>query len=124
MIWLVMVGAGVGAGARYALDRRMSRNPSLFPRGTFTINVLGSFLLGLLVGWKASSPNPADMLSPATIALLGTGFCGGFTTFSTFSYELVRLLEEGAWRLLVLYLATSLATGLLAGGLGLFLTAY
>ncbi|MEI2642264.1 MAG: fluoride efflux transporter CrcB [Candidatus Nanopelagicales bacterium] len=112
MIWVVMVGAGFGAAARYALDRRMSRHPSLFPRGTFTINLLGSFLLGFIVGIAPTA---------GLIALLGTGFCGGFTTFSTFSYELVRLVEENKLRSALSYLAASLAVGFLAGGAGIFL---
>lgn len=122
MIAAVMLGAGIGAALRYRLDRVISRSrPGPFPLGTLTINMLGSFVLGILVGWGASSPDPRATLDPATIALLGTGLCGGFTTFSTFSYEAVRLLEDG-WRLVpMVYLAASLAGGLLAGGLGLFL---
>lgn len=107
---LVMLGAAVGAPSRWALDRFVqTRRPSLFPWGTFAINVLGSLLLGLIVGAAA----PASL-----VALLGTGFCGGFTTFSTFSYETVRMVEQGHGRRAALYAAASLGVGLLAATLG------
>lgn len=107
---LVMAGAAVGAPARWALDRLIqTRHPSLFPWGTFTINVLGSLLLGFVVGAGASAP---------LVALLGTGFCGGFTTFSTFSFETVRMSEEGRGGRALLYVAASLLVGLAAATLG------
>lgn len=107
-----MVGAGFGAAARYALDRRMSRHPSLFPRGTFTINLLGSFLLGFIVGIAPTA---------GLIALLGTGFCGGFTTFSTFSFETVVLTGEGRGAVARLYVVASLVVGFGAAFLGWWL---
>ncbi len=110
MLALVMLGAAVGAPSRWALDRFIqTRHPSAFPWGTFTINVLGSLLLGVVLGAAA----PASLA-----ALLGTGFCGGFTTFSTFSYETVRLAEEGRAGRAAVYVGASLAVGLAAASLG------
>ena len=101
-----MLGAGVGAAARYRLDRAISRRASgALPLGTFTINVLGAFLLGIVVGAEPAA---------GVAALVGTGFCGGFTTFSTFSYEAVRLLQAGDLRPAFTYVAASLAFGMLA----------
>lgn len=102
---LVMVGAAAGAAARWSLDRWIARRrPSAFPLGTFTINVIGTFVLAVVLG---ASPGAA------WVALLGTGLCGGFTTFSAFSFETVRLLEEGRGRPAGMYVAASLAAGLL-----------
>ena len=113
ILLLVMVGAAVGAPARWILDRSIqTRHPSLFPWGTFTINMLGSLLLGVVVGAAASAP---------LVALLGTGFCGGFTTFSTFSFEAVRMTEQGRGRRAFLYVVASLLVGLLAATLGWYL---
>ncbi len=88
----LMVGAGglVGAPCRYLLDRAINgRIESDLPWGTFVINVSGSCLLGLLTGLALS-----HHLSPTGKALLGTGFCGAYTTFSTFTFETMRLLED------------------------------
>jgi fluoride exporter len=110
---LVMAGAAVGAPTRWLLDRFVQRlHDSVFPWGTFTINVLGSLLLGLVLGTGAS----ADL-----VLLLGTGFCGGFTTFSTFGYETVRLMEDGSGTQAVLNVAASLAAGLAAATAGWYL---
>lgn len=110
---LVMLGAAVGAPSRWALDRFIqTRHPSSFPWGTFTINVVGSLLLGIVLGATA----PASLA-----ALLGTGFCGGFTTFSTFSFEAVRMTEEGRAGRASVYVAASLLVGLAAASLGWWL---
>lgn len=110
---LVMAGAAVGAPTRWLLDRFVQRrHDSVFPWGTFTINVLGSLLLGLVLGAGAS----ADL-----VAFVGTGFCGGFTTFSTFGYETVRLVEDGSSRQALLNVAASLAAGLAAATVGWYL---
>ncbi len=105
-----MAGAGAGAASRWLLDRWIAaRHDSVFPWGTFTINVLGSLLLGVVLGLAA--PQPAALL-------LGTGFCGGFTTFSTFGFETVRLLEEGSGVAALLNVTASLAVGMLAAFAG------
>ncbi|MFE3902135.1 fluoride efflux transporter CrcB [Streptomyces sp. NPDC059153] len=93
MNWLlVIVGAAVGAPLRYLTDRAVqSRHDTVFPWGTFAVNVTGSLVLGLLTGAVA-----AGAASSHLQLLLGTGLCGALTTYSTFSYETLRLAEDGA----------------------------
>ncbi|MFJ9176419.1 fluoride efflux transporter CrcB [Streptomyces sp. NPDC102360] len=93
MNWLlVIVGAMVGAPLRYLTDRAVqSRHDTLFPWGTFAVNVTGSLILGLVTGAVA-----AGGASSQVQLLLGTGLCGALTTYSTFSYETLRLAEGGA----------------------------
>jgi CrcB protein len=100
---LVVLGAMVGAPARYLTDRYVqSRHDTVFPWGTFAVNVVGSFLLGLVTA--ATLPGPVT-------ALVGTGFCGALTTYSTFSYETVRLLEDRDH----FYAFTNVAGSIIAG---------
>ncbi|MET9622219.1 MULTISPECIES: fluoride efflux transporter CrcB [unclassified Streptomyces] len=110
MNWLlVLAGAAVGAPLRYLTDRAVQRrHDSVFPWGTFTVNVAGSFVLGLLTG----------VSSAHTWLLLGTGLCGALTTYSTFSYETLRLYESGARGYAAANVAGSLAAGLGAVWLG------
>ncbi|MBD0709816.1 MULTISPECIES: fluoride efflux transporter CrcB [unclassified Streptomyces] len=110
MNWLlVVVGAALGAPLRYLTDRAVTaRHGSVFPWGTFVVNVVGSFLLGLLSG----------VASAHAYALLGTGLCGALTTYSTFSYETLKLYEGGAKGYAALNVAGSLGAGLLAVWLG------
>jgi CrcB protein len=91
---LVAVGGALGAAARYLLDRAVAvRQTGPFPLGTLVINVSGSIALGLLLGLAI-----AQQLPTSVVALAGTGFLGAYTTFSTFTFETLRLLEDGAWR--------------------------
>jgi len=114
---LVMIGAAVGAPSRWLLDQAISsRNARAFPLGTWTINITGSLLLGLIAA--ASAFGPATL---AFVALAGTGFCGGFTTFSTFGFETIRLGEEGSNVEAGLNVVSSLAIGLLAAAAGWYL---
>ena len=107
---LVVLGAAVGAPCRWALDRAVQRRyDAVFPWGTFTVNVLGSLLLGALLA--AAAAGSADI---ALVALVGTGFAGSFTTFSTFALETVRLVEEGARAVAALNVLVSVAVGLVA----------
>ena len=109
---LVGLGSFVGGNARYILARFVgSMIDARFPLGTFIINVGGSFLLGFLGGLLATRAVPhADALRLA----LGVGFCGGFTTFSTFEYETHALFEDGVWLPAVTNMFLSLFAGLLA----------
>jgi len=105
---LVALGAAVGAPLRYLVDRAVqSRHDSVFPWGTFAVNVAGSFILGLLVRGTAVHAVPGSLA-----ALLGTGLCGALTTYSTFGYETVRLLEERSRQFAVLNAAASVVAGL------------
>lgn len=107
---LLMLGAAIGAPSRWLLDQRIqASHDSTFPWGTFTINVTGSLLLGFLLGAVELGHGTAQLL-----AFAGTGFCGGFTTFSTFGYETVRLTEEGSVLVATMNVLASLAVGLLA----------
>lgn len=104
LLW-VALGAAVGAPARYLTDRAVqTRRDSVFPWGTLTVNVVGSFILGVLAALGSH-------VSPAVSALVAVGFCGALTTYSTFSYEVVRLLEEHAR----LYALANVLVSLLAG---------
>ncbi|HEY0814838.1 MAG TPA: fluoride efflux transporter CrcB [Pseudonocardia sp.] len=108
---LVVLGAAVGAPLRFATDRLVqSRHGTGFPWGTFTVNVVGSFVLGVVVGAAAS---------PALTALVGTGFCGALTTYSTFGYETVQLADGGSKLFAVFNALGSVFAGLGAAGLGL-----
>ncbi|MEU1347835.1 fluoride efflux transporter CrcB [Streptomyces sp. NPDC005775] len=93
MNWLlVIIGAAVGAPLRYLTDRAVqARHDTVFPWGTFTVNVSGCLVLGVLTGAVA-----AGAASSHLRLLLGTGLCGALTTYSTFSYETLRLAEGGA----------------------------
>ena len=112
---LVMLAAAVGAPLRYVVDQAVQhRWRGAFPAGTLTINLTGSLRLGLLTGLAAHHGLPRQAL-----AVLGTGLLGAYTTFSTFSYETVRLLEEGAVPEASLNVAGSLVLGLAAAAAGL-----
>lgn len=114
-VLLVAVGGSAGAVMRYLLDRRVQRlSGSDFPYGTLTVNVLGSALLGLLTGLALSGPS-----EDAIRAAIGVGLCGSLTTYSTFSYDAIRLLTERARLTAVLYVVVTLLAGLTAAGLGL-----
>jgi fluoride exporter len=108
---LVALGAAVGAPLRYLVDRAVqARHDSLFPWGTFAVNVAGSFVLGVLT--RAAVPAGLG-------ALLGTGLCGALTTYSTFGYETVRLLEDRARPYAVLNAVASVGAGLGAAFCGI-----
>ncbi|AIR96692.1 fluoride efflux transporter CrcB [Streptomyces glaucescens] len=110
MNWLlVVVGGMIGAPLRYLTDRAVqSRHDSVFPWGTFAVNVTGCLVLGLLTGATAAGAAGSSLR-----LFLGTGLCGALTTYSTFSYETLRLVESGA-RLP----AAANAAGSVAAGLG------
>ncbi len=114
---LVALGSALGAPARYLLDRLIQgRHDRVLPWGTWTINVTGSFLLGLLFGLASRSGWDGRMLAAA-----GTGFLGSYTTFSTFTWETVRLVEERAYVAAVANVTLSLVAGLAAVSAGVAL---
>ncbi|MFD1932307.1 MULTISPECIES: fluoride efflux transporter CrcB [Nonomuraea] len=116
MNWLlVLVGGAVGAPLRYLTDRAVqARHDTVFPWGTFAVNVVGSLILGVLAGAALSG-----VAGPALQLLLGTGFCGALTTYSTFSYETLRLAETGAVFFAVANVVASVVAGLGAVFVGL-----
>lgn len=119
VISLVGIGlaGSLGALARYLLGRFIAeRAGAEFPFGTLLINVTGAFVIGLLFALTARK-----LLSPAWQTVLATGFLGGYTTFSTMSWEGVQLARGGSSRLSLLYFGGNLLVGLLAAALGLAL---
>ncbi|WP_431782059.1 fluoride efflux transporter CrcB [Streptomyces chumphonensis] len=115
MMWLlVAVGAAAGAPLRYLVDRAVQvRHASDFPWGTFTVNVAGCLLLGVLTGAVRGGG-----LGPAAQVWIGTGLCGALTTYSTFSYEGLRLVERGRPGLALANLLGTTVVGLGAVALG------
>ncbi|MFF0816432.1 fluoride efflux transporter CrcB [Rhodococcus sp. NPDC003318] len=105
-VLLVLLGGAVGAPARFLLDRAVqSRHDTAFPWGTLCVNVIGSAILGALAGAATSHDS-------ALWTLVGTGFCGALTTFSTFGYETVRLLEDRARLLTAANVTVTLVAGI------------
>lgn len=105
----VFLGAALGAPARYLLDRLVqSRHSVDFPFGTLAVNVIGCLVIGFVVG-------------TSWMPLLGIGFCGGLTTYSTFSYETVKLLETEKYRSALLNVVVSVVLGAGAAAVGLAL---
>lgn len=116
-ILLVALGAMIGAPLRYYTDRAIqSRHDSVFPWGTLTVNVAGSLVFGVLAGGAL-----AGGVSEAVLAAAGVGFCGAFTTYSSFGYETLRLTESGSRLYALLNILLSLTAGLVAAWLGLIL---
>jgi CrcB protein len=113
-LFLVLVGGAVGAPLRYLTDLLVqSRHDSVFPWGTFTVNVVGSFVLGALGAGAAVAGMPSAVLTVA-----GTGFCGALTTFSTFGFETVRLVDDGSWLEASINVTASVVAGLAACAAG------
>jgi CrcB protein len=111
----VGVAGACGALVRYLLGRFIAeRSDGVFPWGTFTINLSGAFLIGLLFALAGQK-----LLTPWLQIILATGFLGGYTTFSTMSWEGLQLARGGSTRQSILYLSSSAALGLLAAALGL-----
>ena len=112
-ILLVGLGGGLGSILRYLCQRSLNAN---FPFGTLLVNVLGCFIIGMLWGMFTRHIDESKRL------LLVTGFCGGFTTFSSFTYEGVQLMMDNRWFTFAVYTAVSIFAGLLATFLGFKLT--
>jgi len=113
-VLLVLAGGALGAPVRYVVDLMVqSRHDSVLPWGTFAVNAVGSLVLGAVAGGVASAGGPDWVLT-----LVGTGFCGALTTFSTFSFETVRLAEEGKLRAAALNVVGSVLVGAAACAAG------
>lgn len=114
---ILIAGSGgfVGTACRYIVSRlTINHWHGSFPMATFIVNALGCFLIGLLFGWLEHS----KMLTANHSLLLVTGFCGGFTTFSTFSAEALTLGQRGEWVIAAIYVAASVVAGILCVWLG------
>ncbi|GAA4277730.1 fluoride efflux transporter CrcB [Aquimarina mytili] len=114
---LVFIGGGSGSIARYLISKYLNSAESGIPYGTFTANVLGSLLIGIILGLALKN----NMLSQNTVTFLATGFCGGFTTFSTFAYENHVLLKSGDFINFFIYAIGSFIIGFLFVFLGMYL---
>ena len=114
---LVFIGGGFGSALRYIIGKYLNSSVSGIPWGTFAANVLGSLFIGIILGLAAKQ----NSLSQNQILLLATGFCGGFTTFSTFAYENHVFLKSGDFTSFAIYSIASFVVAFLAVFLGLFL---
>ena len=114
---LIFLGGGLGSILRHLLSKFLNSYETGIPYGTLLVNILGSLLLGIILGWALKN----DSLSSSTVLLLATGFCGGFTTFSTFAYENHLFLKNGDLLSFAVYSIGSLVLGFAVVFLGLWL---
>lgn len=116
LLWYVALGGAAGSVLRLLLSEFVQgHGGGDFPLGTLIINVTGSLLLGFLLRYALDT----TAITPEWRALLTTGFCGGYTTFSTFSYETVALIENGDWRRAALYATLSFVLALAGTAMGI-----
>ena len=114
---LVFVGGGFGSVLRYVIGKYFNATQHGFPYGTFAVNIIGSLVIGIILGLAAKN----NSISQSQTLLLATGFCGGFTTFSAFAYENHVFLKNGDFANFAMYTIASFVLGFLAVFLGLFL---
>lgn len=114
---LVFIGGGTGSIARFLLGKWLNNVSTGIPFGTFLANILGSLLIGIILGYFTKSEN----LSQETTLFLATGFCGGFTTFSTFAYESHLFLKSGDFIGFATYGLASIIVGFAAVFFGMWL---
>ena len=111
MLLYVALGSAIGGVSRYLLGGLVQRMlDTTFPAGTLLVNVTGSFLLGAIIRYALETPS----LTPEVRAFLTIGVCGGYTTFSTFSYETMALLKDGEWARAGVYITASVILSLIA----------
>ena len=115
---IVFVGSGIGGVARYGMQTWFVKlYPHSFPIGTFIVNILGCFLIGLF--YEIS--HKASFITPEWRLALTTGLCGGFTTFSTFAYENLSLLKSGNYMVFTLYIILSVVLGIAGVFVGIYI---
>ncbi|HAO15147.1 MAG TPA: fluoride efflux transporter CrcB [Tenacibaculum sp.] len=115
---LVFLGGGIGSALRYSISKLLGNATNSIPYGTFVVNILGSFLIGLILGYAAKNQS----LTHSQTLFLATGFCGGFTTFSSFAFENHAFLKSGDFLLFFTYTLSSLTLGCLAVFGAIFIT--
>ena len=116
-VLLVFLGGGIGSVLRFWIGKYLNSPNNGIPYGTFLANILGSLLIGIILGLAVKN----NTFSQNQTLLLATGFCGGFTTFSTFAYENHVFLKTGDFTSFALYTIGSFVVGFLAVFLGLYL---
>lgn len=114
---LVFVGGGIGSVLRYIIGKYLNSPETGIPYGTFAANILGSFIIGIILGLALKY----NSISSNTILFVAVGFCGGFTTFSTFAYEIHVFLKNGDFTIFAIYTLASFIIGFLAVFFGIFL---
>lgn len=114
---LVFVGGGFGSMLRYAFSKYLNPFFDHFYLGTFTVNTIGCLLIGLLLGISLKG----ELLNQNQLLLLATGFCGGFTTFSTFAFEKHSLLKSGELFHFSIYTFSSIVLGIVAVAIGMWI---
>lgn len=119
-ILLVFIGGGIGSVLRFFIGKYLNSPVTGIPYGTFTANILGSLLIGIILGLAAKN----DALSSNQTLFLATGFCGGFTTFSAFAYENHVFLKSGDFLNFALYTVASFILGFLAVFFGMYVVKF
>ena len=114
---LVFLGGGLGSALRYIVASAMNQYSKVLPFGTFTVNMLGCLLIGLILGYAQKE----NTLTSNQTLLLATGFCGGFTTFSAFANENLELIKNGEIFNFSVYTICSILVGVLAVFIGFYL---
>ncbi|MCM4168710.1 Putative fluoride ion transporter CrcB [Arenibacter antarcticus] len=115
---LVFLGGGTGSILRYLISKTFNSSIHNFYLGTFLVNVIGCFLIGFIIGLSAKN----DLLTQNQALLLTTGFCGGFTTFSSFALEQQTFLKNGDFLNFTVYTTTSILLGIMAVVFGFWLS--
>jgi CrcB protein len=114
---LVFIGGGFGSVLRYVIGKFLNNTETGIPYGTFAANIIGSLCIGIILGLAAKN----EALTENHTLLLATGFCGGFTTFSTFAYENHVFLKSGDFTSFALYTIASFVVGFLAVFAGIYI---
>ena len=117
---LVFIGGGFGSVLRYSIGKFLNNTEKGMPYGTFLANILGSLFIGIILGYAAKN----NTLSQNSTLLLATGFCGGFTTFSTFAYENHIFLKSGDFTSFAYYTIASFVVGFLAVFAGMYIVRF
>lgn len=116
-IFLVFIGGGFGSVLRFLIGKWLNCSENGIPYGTFAANIIGSLLIGIILGLAAKN----ESISESQTLLLATGFCGGFTTFSSFAYENHVFLKSGDFTSFAFYTIASFVIGFLAVFGGIYL---